>query len=570
MSALGIWEDAADDERAIDWVSETHRRVTALGTTGTYMNYMHPRRADRPGDIHVAAGRPRTPARGQAQGRPGQRLPLEPEHRARRLSVRLGASQGLDQREDDEQPERDADRERAPGLDVDRAERPRSRDRGRRGRGRRRSACSSAAWGAWALGHRGHPTLAPVTRDARLLFLARAVRMSGYGALGVILVLYLAAAGLDAGQIGILLTLTLVGDTLISLWLTTHADRIGRRRTLVIGALLMAAAGVVFAGSTGFLVLLVAATLGVLSPSGSEVGPFLPIEQAALTEVTPAERRTSIYAWYNLTGSVATAVGALVAGLVVGALRGGGVVGHRRLPRDPRRRTRSAGSSSSRSSGSVSPAVEVPPVDTSIARRLGLHESRGIVGRLAALFALDAFGGGLIIQSLLAFWFHERFGLPVRGPRRDLLRREPARRGVGARRGADRRPDRADQHDGLHAPAVERAADARAADADGRARDRRAARALLASARWTCRRARATRWRSSIRTSAPRPRASPGIARTTGAALSPLIAAPLFAVPGLAAVPFFLAGGLKIVYDLALWRAFRSRRAPDDPGGVER
>src|SRR4029079_10002641 len=100
------------------------------------------------------------------------------------------------------------------------------------------------------------------------------------------------------------------GDTLISLYLTTHADRIGRRRTLVIGALLMAAAGVVFAGSPGFVGLLIAATIGVLSPSGAEVGPFLPIEQASLTEVTPAARRTTIYAWYNLTGSVATAAGA--------------------------------------------------------------------------------------------------------------------------------------------------------------------------------------------------------------------------------------------------------------------
>jgi len=93
-----------------------------------------------------------------------------------------------------------------------------------------------------------------MTRDARLLFLARAVRMFGYGALGVILVLYLVAAGLDAGAIGLLLTLTLAGDTVISLLLTTHADRIGRRRTLVIGALLMAAAGIVFAGSTAFIV----------------------------------------------------------------------------------------------------------------------------------------------------------------------------------------------------------------------------------------------------------------------------------------------------------------------------
>ena len=231
-----------------------------------------------------------------------------------------------------------------------------------------------------------------MTRDAWLLFAARAVRMSGYGALGVILVLYLTSAGLDAGQVGILLTLTLVGDTLISLWLTTHADRIGRRRTLVVGALLMAAAGVVFAagpafaGSGLFLVLLVAATIGVLSPSGAEVGPFLPIEQASLTEVTPSDRRTSIYAWYNLTGSVATAVGALIAGLVVGALLGAGwsdldayrlvllSYAIRGLVLIPIVRA-------------VSPAVEVPPVDTSIGRTLGLHRSRGVVARLASLFA---------------------------------------------------------------------------------------------------------------------------------------------------------------------------------------
>ncbi|MEZ0240471.1 MAG: MFS transporter, partial [Chloroflexota bacterium] len=251
-----------------------------------------------------------------------------------------------------------------------------------------------------------------MTRDARLLFLARAVRMFGYGALGVILVLYLAAAGLEAGAIGLLLTLTLVGDTVISLLLTTHADRIGRRRTLILGAALMAAAGLVFAGSTGFGILLVAATIGVLSPSGSEVGPFLPIEQASLTEVTPGARRTSIYAWYNLVGSIATASGALAAGVVVGALRAAGwaeldafravLVGYAVL-----------GLAMVPIVRLVSAAVEVPPVDTSIARRFGLHRSRGIVGRLAALFALDAFGGGLIIQSLLAFWFHERFGLPV-------------------------------------------------------------------------------------------------------------------------------------------------------------
>ena len=406
-----------------------------------------------------------------------------------------------------------------------------------------------------------------MTRDARLLFLARAVRMSGYGALGVILVLYLAAAGLDAGQIGILLTLTLAGDTLISLWLTTHADRIGRRRTLIVGALLMVGAGAVFAGGTGFLVLLLAATLGVLSPSGSEVGPFLPIEQASLTEVTPSARRTSIYAWYNLTGSVATAIGALVTGFAVGALQAAGwadldayraiLVGYAVLGLllVPIVRL-------------VSDAVEVPPADTSIARRFGLHRSRGVVGRLAALFALDAFAGGLIIQSLLAFWFHATFGLPepVLGAiffGANLLAavsalaaaRIAARIGLINTMVFTHLPSNVLLMLVPLMPTVELAI-------------------VVLLARFSISQMDVpTRQSYTMAVVEPDERSAAagvtGIARTTGAALSPLIAAPLFAVPGLAAVPFLLAGGLKIVYDLALWRAFRSHRAPDDPGGGE-
>jgi MFS family permease len=407
-----------------------------------------------------------------------------------------------------------------------------------------------------------------VTRDARLLFLARAVRMFGYGALGVILVLYLAAAGLDAGQIGALLTLTLVGDTLISLLLTTQADRFGRRRTLVVGALLMAAAGAVFAGSAGFLVLLVAATLGVLSPSGTEVGPFLPIEQASLSEVTPAKRRTGIYAWYNLTGSVATATGALVSGVAVGALIGAGwsdidayravLVGYAvaALALVP-------------IVWSVSPAVEVDraTVDTSIARRFGLHRSRGIVLRLAALFTLDAFGGGLIIQSLLAFWFHSTFGLPepVLGAiffGANLLAavsalaaaRIAARIGLINTMVVTHLPSNVLLMLVPLMPTVELAI-------------------LVLLARFSISQMDVpTRQSYTMSVVEPDERSAAagvtGIARTLGAALSPLIAAPLFAMPALASVPFFLAGGLKIVYDLALWRAFRARRAPEDPGGL--
>ncbi len=408
-----------------------------------------------------------------------------------------------------------------------------------------------------------------MTRDAWLLFAARAVRMSGYGALGVILVLYLTSAGLDAGQVGLLLTLTLVGDTLISLWLTTHADRIGRRQTLVIGALLMAAAGMVFAaapslavGSTLFLVLLVAATIGVLSPSGAEVGPFLPIEQSSLTEVTPSGRRTGIYAWYNLTGSVATAVGALVAGLVVGGLRAAGwteIDAYRVILVSYAIR----GLVLIAIVRSVSQAIEVPPVDTSVARTLGLHKSRGVVARLASLFALDAFGGGLIVQSLLAFWFHTRFGLPEAALGAIFFGANilAAISALAAARIA-RRIGLINTMVFTHLPSnvllmlvplmptVELAI-------------------LVLLARFSISQMDVPARQSyTVSIVDPDERSAAagitGVARTTGAALSPLIAAPLFAVPGLASVPFFLAGGLKILYDLALWRAFRARRPPEE------
>src|SRR5712671_654087 len=121
-----------------------------------------------------------------------------------------------------------------------------------------------------------------LTPDGRVLFLTRFVRLFSCGALSVVLVFYLTALGLSESQTGTLLTLTLLGDTVVSLFLTTQADRIGRRRMLVIGAILMAGARIAFACTGNFLLLIVAGTVGVISPSGNEVGPFLPIDQSAI------------------------------------------------------------------------------------------------------------------------------------------------------------------------------------------------------------------------------------------------------------------------------------------------
>ena len=152
--------------------------------------------------------------------------------------------------------------------------------------------------------------LRALNRDAWLLFATRFIRLFAYGALSVVLVFYLVGHRASASpQIGILLTATLVGDTLVSLFLTTRADRIGRRRMLIVGAALMAGAGLAFAFTTSLSLLVVAGTIGVISPSGGEVGPFLSIEQAALSHVVTDENRTEVFAWYTLAGSLATALG---------------------------------------------------------------------------------------------------------------------------------------------------------------------------------------------------------------------------------------------------------------------
>src|SRR5574341_1197746 len=138
--------------------------------------------------------------------------------------------------------------------------------------------------------------LSMLTPDGQLLFGTRIARLFAYGFLSVVLVLYLAQVGLSEAQIGLLLSLTLIGDTIISLWLTTSADRAGRRRMLRVGAGLMLFAGLAFASTGDFTLLLIAATIGVISPSGYEVGPFLSIEQAALSQTVPNEQRTQVFA----------------------------------------------------------------------------------------------------------------------------------------------------------------------------------------------------------------------------------------------------------------------------------
>ena len=248
----------------------------------------------------------------------------------------------------------------------------------------------------------GRTPLAVLTRDGRLLFATRIARLFGYGFLSVVLVLYLVEIGFGAFEVGLILTLTLVGDAAISLWLTTHADRIGRRRVLLAGAGLMVLAGLAFLLSRDLWVLVLTATIGVISPSGNEVGPFLAVEQAALSQTVADRQRTRVFAWYNLAGSFATASGALAAGLLGEALQATGA-----SPLDSYRAIilgyALIGALLAALFAALSPAIEAPVrADVSVATRLGLHRSQGVVARLAALFALDAFAGGFVIQSIVS------------------------------------------------------------------------------------------------------------------------------------------------------------------------
>jgi len=408
-------------------------------------------------------------------------------------------------------------------------------------------------------------SLRGLDRDGRLLFTTRVLRLFGYGFLAVVLVLYLDALGIDPFTIGAILTLTLIGDTLISLWLTTRADRIGRRRVLVAGSLLMVGAGIVYAVTSWVPLLILAATIGVISPTGNEVGPFLAIEQAALSQKIADARRTPTFAWYNVAGYVATAVGSLAAGLVSQLLLAMGlaavdayrviVIGYAVV-----------GLLMAVVFERVSPAVEAPRVtstDDGIRRRLGLGRSRGIILRLSLLFSIDAFGGGFIPQSLMAYWFHLRFGV------------EPAVLGAiffGANLLA----------------AVSSLSSSRIAARIGLIRTMvfthlpsnvllilvpLMPNLLLAIVvlllRFTLSQMDVPARQSYvIAVVDPDERSAAagvtGIARTTGAAISPIISAPLVASNGLTALPFFLAGGFKILYDLLLYRAFRAGRTPDE------
>jgi MFS family permease len=391
--------------------------------------------------------------------------------------------------------------------------------------------------------------------DVALLFCARSVRLFAYGALSVVLALYLHEAGLTGAQIGLLFTLTLAGDAGISLWITTKADRAGRKKMLLLGAGLMILAGVVFSITGNVVLLMIAAIIGVISPSGNEIGPFLSLEQAALSQLLPSTQRTKAFAWYNLAGSLSTAAGALAGGFLSQGLRHAGfselasykavILGYA-----------ACGVALVVLFLFLSPAVEVSGPAPAAGRVLGLHRSRGVVLKLSALFALDAFAGGFVIQSMVAYWFHIKFGIDA-GVLGSIFFGANILAGASALLAA-----RLASRVGLintmvftHIPSNVLLCLVPLMPTLSMAITVLLLRFSISQMDVP------TRQSYTMAVVDPDERSAAagvtGIARSLGAAISPALSGVFLAVPSLLSAPFLVAGGLKIVYDLLLYRSFR-------------
>ena len=244
--------------------------------------------------------------------------------------------------------------------------------------------------------------------DAIRVLAARAVRAFGDGLVALLLPIYLLELGFSAFTIGVIVCGTLIGTALLTLWVGMIANRYSRRRLLLAASLLMAATGAGFAVSTAFWPLLVIAIVGTINPTAGDASVFSPVEQTVLTHVVEPRRRTALFTRYSVVGSVAGALGVLAAaapdlaaswtgcapGAAMQAMFGlYAVLGITSLllyrPLSP----------------GIESNYEAPPAP--------LSQSRGLVYSMAALFGMDSFGTGFLVQSLLALWLDQSFSISV-------------------------------------------------------------------------------------------------------------------------------------------------------------
>lgn len=250
-----------------------------------------------------------------------------------------------------------------------------------------------------------------ISKDGKLLLGARIVRTFSYGFLSVIIAIYLKLIGFGDVAIGLVLTATLVNSVFFNLLSSAYADKFGRRNILVLYAVLMIASSIIFFVTDNYVALVIAALVGTINVTGSEVGAFLSLEQALLPQtVSDIRKRNSIFAIYNAVGTFAMSAGVLVSGLPsvlqnygfdkIGAIKelfliyaacAVAVLGIY-LVLSKNIEVKDSVSKSGLSIKNLSP------------------KSRGIIAKMSTLFAVDSFGGGFVIQSIVSFWFYTKFG----------------------------------------------------------------------------------------------------------------------------------------------------------------
>jgi MFS family permease len=260
-----------------------------------------------------------------------------------------------------------------------------------------------------------------LSKDGKLLLVARILRTFAYGFLSVILAIYLKLIGFNDLYIGFILTATLVNSVIFTLIASFYADRIGRRKVLILYSALMSVSGIVFFATSNYMALIISAFIGTVNVTGTETGAFLSLEQAMLPQtINHPKKRNTVYALYNMAGTFAMSGGVLLSGLprifelqyglnqvqsikplfLFYSVVGIGVVGIYFL---------------------LSNKIEVESsnnIDTIKRPKKPLRQtlspkSKEIVGKLSGLFAIDSFAGGFVIQSIVSFWFFTRFGVEL-------------------------------------------------------------------------------------------------------------------------------------------------------------
>ncbi|KAI5207710.1 MFS general substrate transporter [Aureobasidium subglaciale] len=284
----------------------------------------------------------------------------------------------------------------------------------------------------------GIDTLLAAPRDVYIILLTRTLRMFAYGSSTLILALHLSSLDNSDTLIGIFMSLTLIGDVLISLLLTFVADSLGRRKILLVGSVTMALSGVVFATQTKFWILLLAAVVGVISPSGNEIGPFRAVEESTLAHLIPAAQRSDVFAWYVVVGTFGTSVGALLGGWLVTGLgaEGGNTLGSYRfifwlyaligcvksgltfllsdaceLERVVQKQSAEVGNAEEAETFlGQSQSNQAPKPSSKWAFSQISPSSRATLLKLSGLFSIDSLASGMASISLTTYFLSEKFG----------------------------------------------------------------------------------------------------------------------------------------------------------------